>query len=391
MAMALTADTLAERILKVIEASGMTRREVAEAIGLDATALSKALSGKRNFKPLEIALISETLSVPVQELLADEEQGTEPVSVAAKAQPNSNPAVETALARAEQMLELDALLGELGLPATPAAHRSRRLPRLKPYEQGDWLADKLRAELHLWAADLPAEVGSLATFLEEKVSIDVAIEPLPRGLDGLAVAHRPFGLIMVSSSIPAHRQRYTIAHELGHLLAGDGCNIIDENINIDKTPTEARANAFAARFPTPAEALRAAVGGSSDLSEQLVADLLGRYRVSLDALAFRLYNAEVIDAADRDTVRRMSSVRISLRRGRATDLQARGDRRWPGGLLDRAVQAYVKGLISIRPIAELVGVDPDTLLEELAPQQLAPANVTSADPAQDDDDLVPML
>jgi IrrE N-terminal-like domain len=201
----------------------------------------------------------------------------------------------------------------------PAAHRSRRLPELKPYEQGDWLAGKLRTELHLWAADLPAEVGPLATFLEEKVSIDVAIEPLPRGLDGLAIAHRPFGLIMVSSSIPAHRQRYTIAHELGHLLAGDGCNIIDENINIDKTPTEARANAFAAAFLTPAEALRAAVGRSSDLSEQLVADLLGRYRVSLDALAFRLYNADVIDAVGRDTVRRMSSARISLRRGRATD------------------------------------------------------------------------
>lgn len=386
--MALTADTLAERILKVIEASGMTRRQLAEVIGIDPTALSKALSGKRNFKPLEIALISETLRVPVQHLLADEEDGTEPASVAAKAQPYGNPAVETALARVEQMLELDGLLSELGFPATPA-HKSRRLPRLKPFEQGDWLADKLRAELHLAAADLPAEVGPLATFLEEKLNVDVAIEPLERGLDGLAIARRPFGLILVSSSIPAHRQRYTIAHELGHLLAGDGCNIIDENINIGKTPIEARANAFAAAFLMPAEALQGALGGSSGLSEQLIADLLGRYRVSLDALAFRLYNVDLIDAVGRDTVRRMSSARIALRQGRATDLQARGDRRWPGGLLDRAVQAYAKGQISIRPIANLVGVDPDTLLEELAPPQLDSADLTSADPAADDP--VPML
>jgi Zn-dependent peptidase ImmA (M78 family) len=389
MTVALTADTLAERILKAIEASGMTRRELAEAIDMDPTALSKALSGKRNFKPLEIALISETLSVPVQQLLADDEHGTEPASVAARAQPDSSPAVEQALARVGQMLDLDELLSQLGLPATPA-HRARRIPELKPYEQGEWLADRLRSELALGTEDLPAEVSALATFLEEKLNFDVAIEALPHGLDGLAISHRPFGLIMVSSSIPATRQRYTIVHELGHLLAGDGCEIIDENINFDRTPTEARANAFAAAFLMPAGALRTAFGGHSDLSEQLIADLLGRYRVSLDALAFRLYNAHVINASERDAVRRMSSTRIYLRQGRASDLQARGYRRWPGGLLDRAVHAYVSGRISIRPVAELVGVDPDVLLEELAPPQLAPVDPSSDDAARDDE-LVPML
>jgi Zn-dependent peptidase ImmA (M78 family) len=157
---------------------------------------------------------------------------------------------------------------------------------------------------------LPPEVSSPATFLEDKLNIDVAIEPLPRGLDGLAIAPRLFGLIMVSSSIPAHRQRYTIGHELGHLLAADGCDIIDENISFGKTPAEARANAFAAAFLMPAGALRTAFGGQPDLSEQLIADLLGRYRVSLDALAFRLYDGHVIDASERDAVRRMSSARI---------------------------------------------------------------------------------
>jgi Zn-dependent peptidase ImmA (M78 family) len=366
----------------------MTRRGLADAIDMDPTALSKALSGKRHFRPLEIALIAEQLAVPVQHFYADDDADeVEPASVAARAQPDSSPAVTQALDRADQLLELDKLLSELGLPATPAAHRPRRVPNFRPYEQGEWLADKLRLELHLGLADLPAEVGPLATFLEDKVNIDVAIESLPRGLDGLALARRPFGLILVSSSIPATRQRYTIAHELGHLLAGDGCNIVDENINLDHSPEEARANAFAAAFLMPADALRAAVAGYSDISEQLIADLLGRYRVSLDALAFRLYNVEIVKAEQREVIRRMSSARIALRQGRATDLQARGDRRWPGRLLDRAVRAYADGQISIRPIAELVDIDPDALLEELAPPSLG----STAAEAAKDHDLVPML
>jgi Zn-dependent peptidase ImmA (M78 family)/transcriptional regulator with XRE-family HTH domain len=388
--MALTTDTLAERILTVVENSGMTRRELAEAIGIDPTALSKALSGKRNFKSLEIALIAETMGVPVQYLLADDDEVSAPAFVAARAQPNSSPAVDAAMARTETMVELDKLLEELGLPAEPA-HREHRFPEeFRPYEQGEWLADRVRSQLGLGIADLAAEVGTLAASIESKFSIDVAIEPLPGGLDGLAVARRPFGLIMVSSSIPATRQRYTMAHELGHLMAGDGHKIIDENVLDGKSPEEQRANSFAAAFLMPAGALRTAFEGQPAVGEQLIADLLGRYRVSLDALAFRLNNVGLINATTREEVRRMSSARISLRQGRALDLQARNGKRWPGLLLSRAVEAYATGRISIRPLASLVGVDPDILLQELAPPKFGPVEGAPVESAQDDD-LVPML
>lgn len=229
----------------------------------------------------------------------------------------------------------------------------------------------------------------MATGVEDKFNIDVAIEPLERGLDGLAIMRQGYSLIMVSSSIAAHRQRYTIAHELGHLMAGDQGDIVDENINFSRSPEESRANAFAAAFLMPENALRTAFGDQSVPTEQLIADLLARYRVSLDALAFRLHNLGIIDTAERDAVRRMSSARIALRQGRASDLQARHDRRWPGGLLRRAVESYVKGHISIRPIAQLVMVDPDVLLEELAPPRLSPPGLKPA--GRPDEDLVPQL
>jgi Zn-dependent peptidase ImmA (M78 family)/transcriptional regulator with XRE-family HTH domain len=384
--MALSTEALAARVQKAIKASGTTQDRLAKTINLNPTALSRALAGTRNFKPLELALIAETLGIPVQRLLADGEQDDiGEASIAARTQPDASPAVEEALARVQQMLELDELLCELGCKS-PASLLSVPMVNGSPHEQGERLAMDLRTRLGIGIADLPVEISSLATDLEDRMGIDVAIEPLPRGLDGLAVARCNFQLIMVSSSIPATRQRYTIAHELGHLLAGDGGDIqVDENIMGGKTPAESRANAFAASFLMPAEALRAAHGGRSEVTQQFVADLLSRYRVSLDALAFRLHNVGILTVSQREDVRRMSSARISLRQGRAADLQARRERRWPSDLLCRAVEAYAKGKISIRPISKLLDIDENLLLEELSPPQLA------ASAPADDDELVPLL
>jgi transcriptional regulator with XRE-family HTH domain len=387
--MALTADTLADRILKAIEASGLTHAALAEAIDLDPTALSKALSGKRNFKPLEVALISECVGVPVQDLLADgDPQASARAAVAGRVQPDSNPAVDDALARVAEILELDRLLRDVGSRSAPMPYVAR--PRHgQPYQQGERLAERVRVVLGAGDTDLPTDIGVLAATLEDTFSIDIAIEPLPPGLDGLAVTREQYRLIMVSSTIPAHRQRFTLAHELGHLVAGDGSDVIDESITAQSSAKETRANAFAAAFLMPAAALRSAFVGTSTATEQLVADLLSRYRVSLDALAFRLHNVGLINAGGRDAVRRMSSARIGLRLGRTTDLQARRDRRLPEGVLDRAVEAYVRGQISIRPIATFMQMDAETLLDELSPPRLPPVGA-SAIPA-DGDQLVPML
>jgi Zn-dependent peptidase ImmA (M78 family)/transcriptional regulator with XRE-family HTH domain len=385
--MALTMEMLADRVRAAMEAAGMSQRALGQAIGFDPPTMSKALSGKRGFKPLELALISETLGISVQQLLTDDGTTTRE-AVLARVQPEGSPATEQALARVRQMLELDGLLSEQGFEALPAV-RPPRPSTGPPYQQGELLAQRLRSQSGLGDADLPTDLSQLAADVEDRFNVDVAIEPLERGLDGLAIWRRHYSLIMVSSSIAAHRQRYTMLHELGHLMAGDQGDIVDENINYSRTPAETRANAFAAAFLMPAGALRTATGEHSTPTEELIADLLARYRVSLDALAFRLHNLGIIDAAGRDSVRRMSSTRIALRQGRASDLQARHDQRWPDGLLRRAVEAYAKGRISIRPIAQLINVDPDALLEELAAPRLAPPGTTAT--SESDDELVPML
>jgi Zn-dependent peptidase ImmA (M78 family)/lambda repressor-like predicted transcriptional regulator len=382
----LTNELLASRVLAAMKAAGMSQRALGAAIGLDPPTMSKALSGKRGFRPMELALISEAVGVPVQRLLADEQQAARE-SVLARVQPDSSPAVEHALSRARRMLELNDLLSELGFAPT-AVRRPQRPSHGQPHQQGEVLAERLRSQAGLDDADLPADLALLAADVESRFAVDVAIEPLARGLDGLAVTRGDYSLILVSSSVAAHRQRYTIAHELGHIMAGDHDEVVDENINFSPSPAETCANAFAAAFLMPTGALRTAIGSQPAVSEEFVAELLARYRVSLDAVAFRLHNLNLVNASGRDAVRRMSSARIALRQGRAADLQSRQERRAPGGLLARTVEAYVTGQISIRPIAQLLDVDADTLLEELSPPKLPPpGSPTSGGP----DILYPML
>lgn len=364
----------------------MTQAELANVLGLDPSALSRALSGQRNFKSLEIALIAQTLQISTQQLLATER---EPISTAATAspRPTASPAVERARERVHEILQLDRLLADHGFapgpyisiqptgdtapqaPGKPAGTESGQ-----PAEQGHALAKRLRQEAGLGDDDLPYQLADLAQMLERQIGLDIAFEPLPSGLDGMSVC-RPngFRLALVSTGISATRQRFSLAHQIGHLIAGDAPELrIDEDLFARDAPEEHRANAFAASFLMPISALRAELRPGVDVSEELVAGLLGRFGVSLDALAFQLHQTDLVDAATRDRIRALSSDRIALRSGRTTDLQARNERRAPGNLLRRATEAYVAGRLSVRSLARLLVVEPEELLDELSPPNRRP-------------------
>ncbi len=365
--MAISREALAARVKEAAAHAGMTQAQLAQLVDIDPSALSRALTGQRNFKSLELGLIAEALHVSVQDLLA--EHPASDVLIAARAQPNANPAIEPALDRVRHMLDLDRLLADLGLESS--AEVQRAVHGQSPAEQGEQLADGLRADIGLADEDLPYDLDALAGVLERRLGVDVAFEPLPLGLDGLSATCDCFALALVSSGTSATRQRYTLAHELGHLVAGDSQELtLDEDILGKRTPDERRANAFAAAFLMPAAALTECVPRGF-VSEELVSQLLARFGVSLDALAFRLHNVGLVNAPARDRIRAMSSSRITLRTNRTADLQARNERRLPGNLLSRAVEAYALGQMSIRPLATLLNVDPEQLLQELNPPDRA--------------------
>ncbi|WP_081809739.1 helix-turn-helix domain-containing protein [Amycolatopsis keratiniphila] len=367
--MAATQQDVVARVRAAMTSAGMSQQRLAVAIDIDPSALSRALTCQRQFKSVEIALIAEALGVSVASLLATSSDAPEPMLVAARTQPDTDigTGIESVIARATELVETDGLLTELGFSIRAEGYSVKFDENAPPYVQGQQMADSLREQIEIGHEDLPANLTSLADFIEKKLHIDVAFEPLTDGFDGLSVCSGNFKLALISSRISGTRQRFTLAHEIGHIIAGDSQSLhLDENIYSRKSPEEVRANAFAAAFLMPAEGLRKAASNTL-IDEALVAELLGRFRVSIEALAFRLHNLQIVSAAERDRIRRMSSNRIALRSGRTADLQARNDIRRPEILLLRAINAYVEGAISIRPLARVAQVEPEALLEDLSP------------------------
>jgi Zn-dependent peptidase ImmA (M78 family) len=213
--------------------------------------------------------------------------------------------------------------------------------------------------------DLPA-------LTEDVFGADVAVITLDEGFDGLAASSAGSRLIVLATSQVPWRQRYTLAHELGHLLAGD-----DQDVHLDKDifdraqakdPSEARANGFAAAFLMPEATLRTAVG-TIGLTEKTFAELACDLKVSPSALAIRLSGLRLIDAGTCDRLKAITGAKAAASAGRGDEyarLVAQATTIRPPGLLVRdAYAAYESGAATLRPYANLLGVDVDDLRRAL--------------------------
>jgi Zn-dependent peptidase ImmA (M78 family)/transcriptional regulator with XRE-family HTH domain len=358
--MAITREVIAERVRKLLSSHGMEQQELAAILGISPSGLSRALSAQREFKTVEIALIAHALGVPVGVLLDESPSSHPDIRLAARRQQDQSLAVEEALERAQTLISVNALLPAVDpVPSFSWVVNSSASPWL----QGEELARRVREQLSMKDGRLPADLGDLADLLENELGIDVALEPLPRGLDGLSAATGGLRLALVSTYGAAPRRRWTLAHELGHLVAGDSQQLhLDENLFSSRSPDETRANAFAAAFLMPESSLRA--DKRKELTLELVTELLVKYGVSLDALAFRLHNLQLVNAIGRDRIRDMWPL-LSAQRTEAA--QERQGRRFPVGLLRRALDAYVKGELGVRPLSALLEIEPDEFLGLIKP------------------------
>lgn len=368
-----THESIVEHVRQAIGALPITQADLASRVGMDATALSKSLNGGRHFKSVELASIAEVLGVSVTWLLSLDDDMPQPTLVAARVQPAAGPSMIQAQTRIDDFIEINDLLIDQGYRPRPPRLDGLldEVDGMPPAEQGHALAGLLRERLGIGHKDLPPQLNELAEYVEAALGIDVAFEPLDSGLDGMSLVRGDFRLALIGSGVSATRQRFTTGHEVCHVLVGDSQSLkVDRNVAGPTAPDEVRANAFSAAFLMPRQAIVDATEGRV-IDEGLIADLLGRFRVSLDALAIHLRYCGLIDAKETDRIRSMSSARIAMRHGRTQDLQARNDRRQPGLLLTRVLNAYVEGAISIRPVARLLQTDANLLLDELAPPRLS--------------------
>ena len=185
-------------------------------------------------------------------------------------------------------------------------------------------------------------------------------------------------IVLGTSQVPA-RQRFTLAHELGHLLTGD-----DQGVHLDKDvydraqakdPSEMRANGFASAFLMPEDILRSAVGATG-LTEEGFAALSCDLQVSPSALAIRLQQLRLIDAGTCDRYKKITTAKAAALADRSEEFARRvadaSTPRPPGLLVRDSYLAYESGATTLRPYASLLGVDVDELRQSLEAEEGVP-------------------
>ena len=136
----------------------------------------------------------------------------------------------------------------------------------------------------------------------KELKLQVRFEPFEGDLSGCIVRHGNHARVGINSLHHENRQRFTLAHEIGHFLLHKGEQVFVDHafrVNLRGTdagkaenPEEIEANLFAAELLMPERFLDKDLKGKKlDIeSDELIRELSDRYRVSSQALTYRLVN-----------------------------------------------------------------------------------------------------
>ena len=141
--------------------------------------------------------------------------------------------------------------------------------------------------------------------IARKLSAHLRFSPLDMELSGMVFVNEGTAIIGINALHHPNRQRFTMAHECGHLVLHR--DQVTREVHVDKgfpmlmrdavsaasvDPMEIEANLFAAELLMPEFLLSEALGEANfDIDDgATVSDLAKRFRVSLSAMQFRLGN-----------------------------------------------------------------------------------------------------
>jgi Zn-dependent peptidase ImmA (M78 family) len=148
--------------------------------------------------------------------------------------------------------------------------------------------------------DAAAPIDVLAV-AEQRALVPVAVAPLPDAIAGCCWRDGTRSLLWVNGAQALVRQRFTLAHELGHLRLGHGGAIPPDSVAVlagdTRDPREVQANAFAAELLAPRAGVTGMVTGEPGL--EIVAAIAGRYGISTLAALYRLVTLRLTTRAER--------------------------------------------------------------------------------------------
>lgn len=227
-------------------------------------------------------------------------------------------------------------------------------------------AEAFRAAHHLGAGP----IKDVFELVHSTLGIDVLSMDAPQAEHGLTMKDMATGAIVIAVATTPHpmRQRASVLHEVGHVIAGD----VDGEVTAkpgDRAPSEIQADAFARHLLLPLDTVKGRYSTGGVVSETDLSDLVQEFEVSPAIAAIQLHEAGRIDADRKAQWMSLTASHLATTYGwlsqyrilSAESLQPRAPQR----LMSRAVAGYHAGVVDLAEVARWYGQDADTLAEEL--------------------------
>lgn len=267
---------IGERIKQARKATGLSLRTLADRAGVSAMAISKYETGKSTPSSGVLLSLAKALGVrteyffrPVKVELQEVEYRKHSRLPKKALQKIEGDITE----QIERFIELEQLLPNGPVQAFKLPDLSATVSNLAEIEN---VATELRKAWDLGVDPIPV----LTDMLEERGVKVFQSDAIPGDFDGMAAKIDGIPVIVVSGNAPGDRQRFTLAHELGHLiLHGRLAEGLDD---------EAASNRFAGAFLAPEAEVRKELGDRRNwLEPQELAVLKKAYGLSMQAWMHR--------------------------------------------------------------------------------------------------------
>lgn len=229
-------------------------------------------------------------------------------------------------------------------------------------------AREARADLGLSATDpLPC----VLSVVEHAAQVPVAIVRMRDGIAGYCLRKGERAILWVNGTDGAVRQRFTLAHEFGHLRCGHDGSLPPETFETLSgkitTDAEVQANAFAAEFLAPAATVGEMAPADPNLDD--VVRIAARFGISSIAALYRLNTLELAPRYEilRKEIEAGHDSEVAGRLALAGPddvigaLAARDLPRLSPVLRDSALASGLDGSASVDDVAGAAGCDPGAL------------------------------
>jgi Zn-dependent peptidase ImmA (M78 family)/DNA-binding XRE family transcriptional regulator len=254
--------------------AGLSQGAVGEELELSQAAVSQIEAGRRSPRVDELALLSSVLGRELDYFLEPMRKRPEVLGMTFRAATEELPLPELRSAVARFIDEIEG----------------------SPYSEADVVIKS--SDPHTAAHETLERTGQVAVPVDvraiaRKLGVELYFWPFPDALSAFLLRGEGRSVIGVNSNQPEVRQRFSAAHECGHfVLRHADHSVFDYAVSAtsDGEPPgydwqhEQEANTYAAELLMPAEHLREHAASTS------LPRLARRYRVSQEAMSFRLLN-----------------------------------------------------------------------------------------------------